>query len=48
MDSSASIKIHHECEGGIEKSVPSFTDWHHDACRVMTDSDPDGPMSSQN
>ena len=23
------IRIHHECQGGIEKSV---TDWHHEAC----------------
>ena len=22
------IRIHHECEGGIEKSVPRITDWH--------------------
>ena len=28
------ITIHHE--GGIEKSVPRNTDWHHEACRVMT------------
>ena len=27
------ISIFHECEGGIEKSVPRFTDWHHEACR---------------
>ena len=25
--------INHECEGGIEKSVPRITDWHHEACR---------------
>ena len=25
------INIHHECEGGIEKSVPRITDWHHEA-----------------
>ena len=30
------ICIHHECEGGIEKSVPRITDWHHEACLVMT------------
>ena len=31
------IRIHHECEGRIEKSVPSrITVWHHEACRVMT------------
>ena len=26
------ISIHHECEGGIEKSVLRITDWHHEAC----------------
>ena len=30
------IRIHHKCEGGIEKSVLRITDWHHEACRVMT------------
>ena len=33
------IRIHHECQGGIEKSVPMIMDWHHEACRVMTNSD---------
>ena len=33
------IRIHHECEGGIGKSVPRITDWHHKACRVMTNRD---------
>ena len=28
-----SIKIYHACEGGIEKSVPRITDWHHEACQ---------------
>ena len=23
-------------EGGIEKSIPMITDWHHEACPVMT------------
>ena len=36
------IRIYHECEGGIEKSVPRITDWHHKACRVMTNGDPEG------
>ena len=36
------IKIHHECEGGIEKSVPRITVWHHEACRVMTNGDHEG------
>ena len=25
------IRIDHECEGGIEKSVLRITDWHHKA-----------------
>ena len=29
------LRIHHGCEGGIEKSVPRLTDWHHEDCRVM-------------
>ena len=33
---------YHECEGRIEKSVPRITVWHHKACRVMTNGDPDG------
>ena len=35
------IGIHHENEGGIEKSVPRITDWHHEACRVMAIGDRD-------
>ena len=35
-------RIHHECEGGIEKSVPRITDWHHEACQVMTNGDHEG------
>ena len=30
------IRIHHEYQGGIGKSVPRITDWHHEDCRVMT------------
>ena len=30
------------CEGGIEKSIPRITDWHHEACRLMTKGDHDG------
>ena len=33
------IRIQHECEGGIENSVPGITTWHHEACRVMTNGD---------
>ena len=33
------IRIFHECKGGIKKSVPWITNWHHKACRVMTNGD---------
>ena len=36
------IRIHHECEVGIKKSVPRITIWHHEACRVMTNGDLEG------
>ena len=32
---SKTIRIHHECEGNIEKSALMITDWHHEACQVM-------------
>ena len=32
------IRIYHECEGRIEKSVL----WHYEVCRVMTSGDPEG------
>ena len=38
------IRIHHECEGGIEKSVLSITDWHHKPCQVMTNGDREGQI----
>ena len=38
------IRIYHECEGRIEKYIPRITDWHHKACRVMTNSDPEGQI----
>ena len=38
------ISIHHECEGGIEKSVSRIADWHHEACRVMTIGDLEGQI----
>ena len=37
-----SIRIHHECEGWVEKSVPRIAVWHHEACRVMTNGDAEG------
>ena len=36
------IRIYHEFEGGIEKSVPRITDWHHEVCRMMTNGDSEG------
>ena len=36
------IRIHHECEGRIEKSVLRIAVWHPEACRVMTNCDPEG------
>ena len=36
------IKIHHECEGGIEKFALRITHWHHEAGRVMTNGDQEG------
>ena len=30
--------------GGIEKSVPRITNWHHQACRVMTNGDHEGQI----
>ena len=35
----AKIRIHHECEGGIEKIVLRITNGHHEACRQMTNGD---------
>ena len=36
------IRLNYECQGRIEKSVPRITVWHHEACRVMTNGDPEG------
>ena len=38
------IRIHCLCEGRIEKSVPRIAVWHHEACRVMTNCDPEGQI----
>ena len=38
------IRIYHECECRIEKSVPRIAVWHHKACRVMTNGDPEGQI----
>ena len=34
--------IYHECEGGIDKSVPRIVVWHYEACRVVANGDPKG------
>ena len=36
------IRNRYECEDGIGKSVPRVTGWHHEACGVMTNGDPEG------
>ena len=36
------IRVHHECEGGLEKIHPEDHEWHHKACRVMTNGDREG------
>ena len=36
------IRIHHECEYGIETSILRITDWYHEACLVMTKGDHEG------
>ena len=36
------IRIHRDCENGIAKSVLRIAVWHHKACRVMTNGDPEG------
>ena len=38
------IRIHHECESQIEKSVPRIIDWHHEVYRVMTNGDHEGQV----
>ena len=38
------IRIYHECEGRIEKSVQEISLWHHEACLVMTNCDPEGQI----
>ena len=34
------IRIFHECQVWIDKSVPRVTFWHHEARRVMPNCDP--------
>ena len=40
--SGETTRIYHDCEGRVEKSVPRIAVWHQEACRVMTNGDPDG------
>ena len=42
MEINNDIRIYHECEGRIEKSIPRITVWHHEACGVMTNGNPEG------
>ena len=35
------MRIYHECEGRIEKFVLRIAVWHHEACGVMTNGDPE-------
>ena len=42
LEQCESIRIYHECEGYIEKYVPMITNWHHEACWVMTNGDQEG------
>ena len=33
------IRIHHECEAWIAKSIQRITKWHYEACQMMTNGD---------
>ena len=44
MSLSKTIRIYHEYEGRIEKSVPRIAVWHHEACQVMTKGDLEGQI----
>ena len=35
------ISVYHECEGGLDKSIPKITVWYmyHKDCQVMTNVD---------
>ena len=35
----------YKCESGIEKSVQRITDWHHEAFRVMTNTERKGQIA---
>ena len=40
------ISIYHEFEGKTGKSVPMIAVWHHEACRVVANGDPEGRIFS--
>ena len=42
------LRVDHECEGGIGKSILRITDWHHEAWRVMKNSDHEGQIFLSN
>ena len=42
------IRIYHECEDDIKKSVLRITDWHHEANRSITNSDRKGRIYLSN
>ena len=39
---SENMRVHHSCKGGIEILILRIPDWHHEACRVMTNCDLEG------
>ena len=45
---SNNIRIYHECESKIEKSVPRIAVWHHEACRVITNGELEGRIFLSN
>ena len=44
----ANIRVYHECEGRIEKSVPRIAICHPKAYRVMPNGDPEGQIFLSN
>ena len=44
FENGVDLRICHECKGRIEKSVMRIAVWHHEACGVMTNSDPEGQI----
>ena len=42
LKSCENLRLYHASEDMIEKSFPWIADWHHEACRVMANGDPEG------